>query len=287
MTTTQPTTTRSTEKRSIQERGVAAVDVLPGWLRGLLLDVGGVGQLAVRLIVGAVREPRGFWRDTVDEMYTMLRFSWLPVLLSDIGFSFAIGSYAYDLLRVAGAPNRVATFFVMAGPREISPFTVAMAFAGVMGTSLTADLGARKMREELDALEVLGVDVERVLILPRVLAMTVMMVGLNMVGIVLSVVMPGVATCLIGNTSVGSYFANFFSIMDMPDLIGTVVKSALIGLFVGVVCAQKGVTAKGGAEGVGRAVNQAVVLNFAAIWVINFTFNTIMLGLNPQMNLTR
>ena len=277
----------ASDKRNLGERGVEVAEALPQGLRRVLVDMGQISQLASRLVVGVIREPRGFWSATIDEMYTMLRFAWLPVLLADAGFSFAIGSYAYDILRVAGAPNRVATFFVMAGPREISPFTVAMALAGVMGTSLTADLGARRMREELDALEVLGVNVERTLILPRVLAMTFMMVGLNLIGIILSVVMPGVATCLIGNTSVGSYVANFFSIMDMPDLVGTVVKSALMGLFIGIVCAQKGLSAKGGAEGVGRAVNEAVVLNFGAIWIINFVFNTIMLGMNPQMNLTR
>ena len=287
MTIQQQAEVQVSDKRNIGERGVEVAEALPQGLRRVLVDVGQISQLTTRLVMGVIREPRGFWSATIDEMYTMLRFAWLPVLLADAGFSFAIGSYAYDILRVAGAPNRVATFFVMAGPREISPFTVAMALAGVMGTSLTADLGARKMREELDALEVLGVNVERTLILPRVLAMTFMMVGLNLIGIILSVVMPGVATCLIGNTSVGSYFANFFSIMDMPDLVGTVVKSALMGLFIGIVCAQKGLSAKGGAEGVGRAVNEAVVLNFGAIWIINFVFNTIMLGMNPQMNLTR
>lgn len=237
--------------------------------------------------MSVVRNPRGFWGASFDEMYGMLRFAWIPVLLADGGFSFAIGGYAYDLLRVAGAPNRVGTFFVMAGPREIAPFTVAMAIAGVMGTSLTADLGARKVREELDALEVLGIDPERSLVLPRVIAMTMMVLGFNLVGVAFSVIMPGVATTVIGNTSVGGYVANFFSIMNMTDLMGTVIKSILLGLLIGVVCAAKGLSVKGGAEGVGRAVNQAVVLCFAWIWVVNFTFNTIMLGTNPDMAVTR
>jgi phospholipid/cholesterol/gamma-HCH transport system permease protein len=220
-------------------------------------------------------------------MYGMLRFAWIPVLLADGGFSFAIGSYAYDLLRVVGGPNRVGTFFVMAGPREIAPFTVAMAIAGVMGTSLTADLGARKVREELDALEVLGIDPVRSLVLPRVVAMTFMVFGFNLIGIVVVVIMPGIATTVIGDTSVGGYVANFFSIMNMTDLVGTVIKSILLGMFIGIVCASKGMSVKGGAEGVGRAVNQAVVLCFAWIWIINFVFNTIMLGLNPDMAVTR
>lgn len=266
---------------------IAVIEALPKGLRQVLVDVGQIAQLFGRLTVSVVRDPRGFWGASFEEMWGMLRFAWLPVLLADGGFSFAIGGFAYDLLVVAGAPNRVGTFFVMAGPREIAPFTVAMAVAGVMGTSLTADLGARRVREELDALEVLGIDAERALVLPRVVAMTFMVFAFNLVGVAVSIIMPGVATTIIGDTSIGGYVANFFSIMNMTDLMGTVIKSILLGLLIGIVCAAKGLNVKGGAEGVGRAVNQAVVLCFAWIWIINFVFNTIMLGMNPDMAVTR
>jgi phospholipid/cholesterol/gamma-HCH transport system permease protein len=134
---------------------------------------------------------------------------------------------------------------------------------------------------------VLGIDPERSLVLPRVIAMTVMMVGFNIIGVVIGTTMAGVATTVIGTTSAGAYIDNFLSIMNMTDLVGTTIKSFLLGLFIGVVCAQKGLNVRGGAEGVGRAVNQAVVLCFAAIWVINFVFNAIMLGVNPDMAVTR
>lgn len=260
---------------------------VPAFPRRVVLDVGEIAQLFIRLTVGVIRNPRGFWKDSIDEMYGMLRFAWLPVLLSTGGFAFAIGTFGYDLLRVVGAPNRVGTFFVMAGPREIAPYTVAMSVAGVMGTSLTADLGARKVREELDALEVLGIDPVRSLVLPRVIATTLMVVGFNLVGVAAVIVMAGVSTTVIGSTSIGSYVANFFTIMNMPDLVGTVLKSIWLGLMIGIVCASKGLSVKGGAEGVGRAVNQAVVLCFAWVWIITFVFNSIMLGLNPDMAVTR
>jgi phospholipid/cholesterol/gamma-HCH transport system permease protein len=134
---------------------------------------------------------------------------------------------------------------------------------------------------------VLGIDAERALVLPRVVAMTFMVFAFNLVGVAVSIIMPGVATTIIGDTSIGGYVANFFSIMNMTDLMGTVIKSILLGLLIGIVCAAKGLNVKGGAEGVGRAVNQAVVLCFAWIWIINFVFNTIMLGMNPDMAVTR
>jgi phospholipid/cholesterol/gamma-HCH transport system permease protein len=269
------------------DRGTAAVHRVPSGPRQLMTDVGQIGQLLVQLATTAVRDPRGYWASTRDEMYGMLRFCWLPVSLCVGGFCFLIGNYAYGILTLAGGQNRLGTFFVFATAREISPFCTGMAVAGVMGTALTADLGARKVREELDALAVLGVDIVRMLVLPRVIAITTMMVAFNIVGIGLGVIMAAIAGTIIGNTSAGAFFSIFLSNMTEPEMFGTVIKTLLIGLFIGVVCAQKGLNVKGGPEGVGRAVNQAVVLCFAAVWILNFVINAVMLGLNPDMLVNR
>ncbi len=159
--------------------------------------------------------------------------------------------------------------------------------AGVMGTAMTADLGARRIREELDALTVLGVDAVRTLVLPRVIAITVMMVAFNVLGSVLGMGMGLISATSLGTTSPGAYLGNMLGALTVPELVGTTVKCTLIGVFIGVVSAQKGLTAKGGAEGVGRAVNEAVVLSFAAVWIFNFIVNATMLGLNPDMLINR
>jgi phospholipid/cholesterol/gamma-HCH transport system permease protein len=263
------------------------VAIAPAGVRRVVVDVGQGGQLLAELIRTAVRDPRGYWGPTRDEMYAMLRFCWLPCALAVGGFTFLIANYAYDLLALIGAENRIGTYFVMASLREISPFCTGMAVAGVMGTAMTADLGARRVREELDAFKVLGVDAVRALVLPRVIAITVMMVAFNMIGSALGIGMAWFSSTQLGTTSTGSYLATFLSSITVPEIIGTTVKCLIVGLFIGVVSAQKGLTAKGGAEGVGRAVNEAVVLSFAAVWVINFVVNATMLGLNPDMLVNR
>jgi phospholipid/cholesterol/gamma-HCH transport system permease protein len=271
----------------VVERGPELVEALPSRFRGVVVEVGQVGQLTAALVKSAVSRPTGYWADTLEEMYGLLRFCYISVLLCVGGFCFLIGNYAYNILTLAGAQNRLGTFFVFATAREISPFCTGMAIAGVMGTALTADLGARKVREELDALRVLGVDVVRELVLPRVLSITVMMVAFNILGVALGVVMAAIAGTMIGDTSAGAFFSIFLSNMTVPEMIGTTVKTLAIGLFIGIVCASKGLTVKGGAEGVGRAVNEAVVLCFAAVWILNFVANAIMLGLNPEMIINR
>lgn len=259
----------------------------PTGIRRLVVEVGQSGQLLGHLVRTAVREPRGYWASTRDEMFQMLRFCWLPVMLSVGGFSFLIGNYAYSLLGLLGAGNRLGTYFVFASLREISPFATGMAVAGVMGTAMTADLGARRIREELDALTVLGVDAIRTLVLPRVIAITVMMVAFNVLGSVLSMGAAMTAGTVLGTTSSGAFLGNLFGSLTVPEILGNLIKTLLIGLFIGVVSAQKGLNARGGAEGVGRAVNEAVVLSFAAVWVFNFVVNAVMLGLNPDMLISR
>lgn len=278
---------READAAPLADRGVAVADKLPGSARGFLTGLGQVGQLFVALCVNLVRDPREYAAETRDEMYGMLRFCWIPVTVAVGGFCFEIGNYAYNILTLAGGQNRLGTFFVFATAREISPFCTGMAIAGVMGTALTADLGARKVREELDALRVLGVDVVRTLVLPRVISITVMMVAFNLLGIIIGVGLAAIAGTVIGDTSAGAFFSIFLSNVTTPEMFGTVIKTALIGLFIGVVCASKGLNSSGGAEGVGRAVNEAVVLCFAAVWVFNFVVNAVMLGLNPEMIINR
>jgi phospholipid/cholesterol/gamma-HCH transport system permease protein len=259
----------------------------PSFVRRMTGDMGEAGQLLGYLVRTAVREPRGYWGATRDEMYYMLKFCWLPVALAVGGFSFLIANYAYDLVGLLGAGNRLGTYFVFASLREISPFATGMAVAGVMGTAMTADLGARRIREELDAFTVLGIDAVRTLVLPRVIAITVMMFGFNIFGGLLGIGMALIAATKLGTTSSGAFIGNLLGSITVPEILGTCIKCTLIGLFIGIVSAQKGLTAKGGAEGVGRAVNEAVVLSFAAVWIINFVVNAIMLGLNPEMLISR
>src|SRR6202041_2231602 len=101
-----------------------------------------------------------------------LRLCWLPLLISTVAINYgAPGLQAANFLTIFGALDRLGGFFVLASIREFAPFVDAIVLAGVAGTAITADLGARKIREELDALQVLGVDPIKNLVVPRFLAL--------------------------------------------------------------------------------------------------------------------
>jgi phospholipid/cholesterol/gamma-HCH transport system permease protein len=252
-----------------------------------LQQAGEMTQLLGRVMASAIRHPHGYWGDVRDQLFEVLKLCWLPMAVACVAFGFgAPGLQAGNLFILFGIPERLGSFFVMASVREFAPWINAMVVAGVVGTSMTADLGARRIREEIDAMEVLGIDPVRALILPRIIAVTIMTGLLDLIALSFGV-LGGYLAAMQLDAGSAAFGQNFFSNATTVDLVGSVLKTTLFGLIIGTVCCYKGFRAQGGPIGVGKAVNQAVVISFAAIWSVNFVFTTILLGLNPEIQVYR
>ena len=151
-------------------RSVADRAFLPA--KNLLEEVGDMMILTGKTIVSALRPPYPYGGEFVSQFLFALRLCWFPLLISTVAFGYgAPGLQAANFLVLFGALDRLGGFFVLASIREFAPFVDAVVLAGVAGTAITADLGARKIREELDALQVLGVDPVKNLVVPRFLAL--------------------------------------------------------------------------------------------------------------------
>lgn len=260
---------------------------VPGPVFGPLEQAGGMMQLLREVVWSAVRHPLGYWAAVRDEMFTLLRLCWIPTILSVFAFGVMINLTALNMVGLLGASNRLGQLFFVASVRDFSPWINSMVVAGIIGAALAADLGARRVREELDALRVLGVDPVRELTLPRVVSAVLMTALLNVVAIVIAIFAGLFAVTQFGSVPAGEYFGLLYANVTLLDLVGSVLKCAVFGLIIGVVCSYKGLTAQGGPMGVGRAVNQAVVISFVGIWIVHFAFTTIMLGLYPEMQVLR
>jgi phospholipid/cholesterol/gamma-HCH transport system permease protein len=255
---------------------------------GPLVEAGAIVRLLGAVGWLAVSRPRGYWGEVRDQMFHILRICSLPLVVSTFVFGFgAPGLVGANLFSLFGVTERLGSFLNMATIREFAPWVNAMVIAGVVGTSITADLGARKVREEIDALEVLAVDPVRRLVLPRVIALTVMTPLLNVLALTCGLVGGYLAGVPVGGASSAALLNNLFNNLTTVDVWGSVAKTALFGMIIGIVCSHNGLSAKGGPIGVGRAVNQAVVIAFAAVWVVNFLFTATMLGLNPDIQVYR
>ena len=156
-----------------------------GALTGFFTEVGTMMILTTRTIVSALRPPYPYGEELVDQFYFTLRLCWFPLLISTFALCLgAPGLQAAGPLQIFGALDRLGGFFVLASIREFAPFVALIVMAGVAGTAITADLGARKIREELDALQVLGVDPVKNLVVPRFLALMLVTALLDIFAIV-------------------------------------------------------------------------------------------------------
>src|SRR5271169_2405667 len=266
--------------RSVAERGY-----IPA--RNLLEEIGDMMILTGRTVVSAVRPPYPYGGELVSQFLFALRLCWFPLLISTVCLCYAApGLQAANFLTIFGALDRLGGFFVIEVVREIGPFITAIVVAGVAGTAITADLGARKVREELDALQVLGVDPVKNLVVPRFLTLMVV-TGLFDIYAVLFGLFGGLLAELYEGGSLGPFWNTLFANSSTTDLWGSVLKTTIFGAIIAIVCCYKGMTASGSAEGVGRAVNEAVVISFLGIGAFNTVFTQTLLATHPQILVVR
>ncbi|MET0558909.1 MAG: ABC transporter permease [Solirubrobacterales bacterium] len=255
--------------------------------RSLFEQVGDMMILTARTLVSAVRPPYPYGEEFIGQFLFALQLCWFPLLVSTVAFGFgAPGLQASNFLSLFGALDRLGGFFVLASIREFAPFVTAVVVAGVAGTAITADLGARKIREELDALQVLGVDPIKNLVVPRFLSLMVITGLLDIYALVFGI-SGGIGAELLYHQSLGGFFATLFSNASITDLWGSVLPCTLFGAIIAVVCSDKGMTASGGAEGVGKAVNQGVVIEFLGIFAFNYVFTQTLLATHPEVSVIK
>jgi phospholipid/cholesterol/gamma-HCH transport system permease protein len=210
-----------------------------------------------------------------------------PLVLVAFALSFGpAGVQASDFFGLFGAFDRMGSAWQIAVTRLFAPMTTAIVLAGVAGTAMCADLGARVVREEMDALRVLGVDVVKGLVVPRVLVLTFGALVFNTFAM-LAGMLGAVCVLIEHGQPLGPFFHEYFEAANSTELIADFVKVGIYGVVIAVVSCYKGMSVSGGAEGVGRAVNSSVVISFLAIAVIEYAFDAFVLATNPLLSIPR
>ena len=153
--------------------------------------------------------------------------------------------------------------------------------AGTASTAICADLGARTIREELDALRVMGVNPIHTLVVPRVLAATVIATLLSAIVSIATLLGAYVFGVFVQNVTPGAFAAGLTLITGLTDVIVIFVKSALFGFAAGLIGCYKGISVGGGPAGVGTAVNETVVYSFMALYFINLIVTAVQFS-GPQ-----
>jgi phospholipid/cholesterol/gamma-HCH transport system permease protein len=246
-------------------------------------EIGDMMILTGKTLVSAVRPPYPYGAEFTIQFIFALRLCWLPLLITSVCLNYAVpGIQGGNFVQLLGSIDRLGGLFGLADIREFAPLVCAIIVSGVAGTAITADLGARKIREELDALQVLGVDPVKNLVVPRFLAL-MLATALFDVFAIIAGVSGGLIATLSLHAPLGPFFATFYTNGTTTDLWASVVKCTLFGAITAIICCYKGMTASGGAAGVGRAVNQAVVITLLAVGAFNYVFTQTLLATHPDM----
>jgi phospholipid/cholesterol/gamma-HCH transport system permease protein len=250
---------------------------------GLLGEIGDMMILTGKTLVSAIRPPYPYGGEFAIQFMFALKLCWLPLLITSLCLNYAVpGIQGGGFVEMLGSLDRLGSFYSLADIREFAPLVCAIIVSGVAGTAITADLGARKIREELDALQVLGVDPVKNLVVPRFLALMLATALFDIFAIATGI-LGGVIATWTHHAAIGPFFATFFANGTTTDVWGSLLKCTLFGAITAIVCCYKGMTASGGAEGVGRAVNQAVVITLLAVASFNYVFTQTLLATHPDM----
>jgi phospholipid/cholesterol/gamma-HCH transport system permease protein len=251
-----------------------------------LSPVAGVRQsgrlFALFLDIGRLTFRRPFqFREFIQQAWFIASVTILPTALVAIPFGAVIALQLGNLTRQLGAQSFTGAASVLAIIREASPIVCALLIAGAGGSAICADLGSRKIRDEIDAMEVLGISAVQRLVVPRVLACMVVAMALNGVVSVVGVGGGYFFNVVLQNGTPGAYLASFSALAQIQDLWAGEIKALIFGAIAAIVAAYKGLNAGGGPKGVGDAVNQSVVVTFLLLFFVNFVLTAVYLQVVP------
>ena len=236
-----------------------------------------LGMSVLRLIF---RRPFQF-REFVEQFWFVASVTILPTALVAIPFGAVIALHLGSLTQQLGAESFTGAASVLAIIQQASPLVTALLVAGAGGSAICADIGARSIREEIDAMEVLGVSPIQRLIVPRVLAMMLVAVLLNGMVSVVGVLGGYFFNVILQGGTPGAYLASFSALAQLSDLWISEIKAVIFGFIAGIVAAYRGLNPAGGPKGVGDAVNQSVVITFLLLFFVNLVLTAIYLQVVP------
>lgn len=250
-----------------------------GW--GFVEEAGkmfSVGLESLRLVF---RRPWPF-QEFISQMWFLAKVTTVPVILISIPFGMIISLHVGSFLTQLGSQAHMGAAMVLAVVREEAPVATALLIAGAGGSAMCADLGSRRIREEIDAMEVLGINPVQRLIMPRIVAAMIVAVLLDAIVSVAGIAGGWFFAVVVQKGTTSSYFASFNELSQIADLWMALAKSLVFGFVGGMVACYKGFFARGGPKGVGDAVNQAVVITFLLLFFLNFILTAVYFNFVPQ-----
>lgn len=206
-----------------------------------------------------------------DSIFTQMVFVGVKSLLIVFFVAFFTGiviamQSAYQLSRL-GATVYVAALVSVSVCRELGPVLTALVIAGRVGAAITAELGSMKVTEQIEALETIALNPIRYLVVPRFLALVVMLPCLTIFADICGIFGGWLVGVFNLNINRHLYWSTTFKFLETKDVLTGLYKSILFGMIIALIGCYQGLNTKGGAEGVGKSTTVSVVTSFILIIV--------------------
>lgn len=248
-------------------------------IKELFVGAGKSGQFLSLLLSEGLKPPYE-WKEFLKQCFHAGNRS-LPLAgITAFIIGMVLTMQSRPTLQLFGAEAWLPSMVSISIVREIGPVITALICAGKIGSGIGAELGSMRVTEQIDAIDVSGVNPVRYLVATRVMAVTLMLPVLVIISDAISLLGSYIAINIQGHISLRLYINQVFDNVKFSDIIPSLIKSYFFGFAIGVVGCYKGYYASKGTEGVGRAANSAVVVSSLLIFVIDLLAVQVMQLLN-------
>lgn len=231
-------------------------------------EVGNFFAVSLDILVQMVRPPFA-WREFIEQSWFVARVAMVPAILLSIPFNAFAVFLLNALLVELGAADVGGATAGLACVTQIAPIVTVLVVAGAGATAMCADLGSRTIREELDAMRVMGLDPVGALLVPRIAALTLNAFLLNAITTATGLASDYAFTVYFQHVTPGAFASSLTLLAGLRETLIATGKSVLFGLAAGLIACYKGISVGGGPQGVGNAVNETVVFSFMALFMID------------------
>lgn len=232
-------------------------------------EIGDMTYFAIRFFKEVFTAPFE-WKELIRQCYQMGNRSFLLVGVTGFILGLVFTLQSRPTLMEFGAESWMPSMVSISIVREIGPVIIALICAGRIGSGIGAELGSMKVTEQIDAMEVSGTNPFKYLVVTRILATTLMLPLLIIMGDAVALFGSAIVENLKGEVSYLLYFNKVFDALQFSDIIPATVKSFFFGFAIGLVGCYKGYHCSKGTVGVGEASNAAVVYTSMLLFIIDF-----------------
>jgi phospholipid/cholesterol/gamma-HCH transport system permease protein len=241
----------------------------------IVWQAGGIGRMFMQSVYLSFRRPYKF-----DYIFKQMEFigvrSLLVVLITGTFTGMVLALQSSYGFRKFGAEGLVGVIVTLSMTRELGPVLTSLMVTGRAGSAMAAEIGTMRVTEQIDALTVMALNPIKYLVVPRVVASFLMLPILTIISDFVGVIGGYIVGVKMLGINEGAFMNRIDKSVELGDIYNGLVKAAVFGLILSIISCYKGYNTRGGAEGVGRATTEAVVLSSVTILISDYVLTSLM-----------